>query len=41
MKRKFNSDPWAYCTKTIQVENGNFNEAESIKTHKSFKRIGI
>jgi hypothetical protein len=28
VKRKFESGPWAYCTKIIQVENGNFNERD-------------
>ena len=36
-KRKFKTTPWAYCTKIIQVENGNYNEAESINTHEGFK----
>ena len=33
-KNDFKKDggPWAYCTKIIQVENGNYNEAEYFKT---------
>ena len=33
-KNGFDKDggPWAYCTKIIQIENGNFNEAEYLKT---------
>ena len=29
---KKDGGPWAYCTKIIQIENGNFNEAEYLKT---------
>lgn len=37
MKGKFEGSAWAYCTKTIQVENGNFNEKDYNKTHESLK----
>lgn len=29
---KKDGGPWAYCTRIIQIENGNFNEAEHLKT---------
>jgi len=29
---KKDGDPWAYCTRIMQIEDGNFNEAEYLKT---------
>lgn len=31
LKKKFETTAWAYCTKIIQVEDGNFNERENLK----------
>jgi hypothetical protein len=35
--KTFKTTPWAFCDKVISIENGNYNEAESIKKHEEFK----
>jgi len=32
LKRKFKEGPWAYCLKIIQIEDGNYNERDYLKT---------
>lgn len=32
IKKTFKDGPWAYCVKIIQIENGNFNERDYLKT---------
>jgi len=32
LKRDFEGNPWSYCEKIIQVENGNYNEADYQRT---------
>jgi len=38
LKKEKLKDGWSYCNKIIQAENGNYNEAESVKIHESFKQ---
>jgi hypothetical protein len=41
IKKKFKAGPWAYARKVLDVENGNYNEAESLLEHKNIKTEGV
>lgn len=37
MKKETVANPWGYCDKIFEVENGNYNEADSIRAAAQFK----